>query len=74
MGEKEGLYFVAYSKSVDEFEASLDRMSGINQPDGGPDNIFQISTPVSFQLLPSYRPLRSLGTITTYHQSLNFKS
>ncbi len=45
-GDKEGLYFLAFAKSVEEFDTSLDRMAGVHQSDGSCDNIFQISTPV----------------------------
>lgn len=50
MGEKEGLFFLAFAKSIEEFESSLDRMTGINVPDGTIDNIFQISTCVCLHL------------------------
>ena len=42
-GSDQGLYFIAFARSLDEFDLVLDRMSGKFQEDGSTDALFDIS-------------------------------
>jgi len=54
-GSKEGLYFIAFSRTISEFDSSLRRMAGHFQPDGSLDNLFLITKAVtsSYYYVPS---------------------
>jgi len=60
--EHAGLYFIAFSRFLSEFDTSLDRMAGKYQPDGSTDNIFQITKAVTgnYFYVPSLSELRDL--------------
>eukprot|EP01125_Pyxidicula_operculata_P015187 TRINITY_DN5134_c0_g1_i1.p1 TRINITY_DN5134_c0_g1~~TRINITY_DN5134_c0_g1_i1.p1 ORF type:complete len:592 (-),score=164.93 TRINITY_DN5134_c0_g1_i1:107-1882(-) len=62
-GEEEGLYFIAFSRTLDEFEATLNRMSGnFENSDGSLDNLFKISEAVTsnYYYVPSLPELLEL--------------
>jgi len=61
-GNDEGLFFVAFSRFIDEFERSLNRMCGEYQPDGSTDALFDITRAISsgYYYIPSKSELQSL--------------
>jgi len=61
-GNEEGLFFVAFSRFIDEFERALDRMCGVFQPDGSTDSLFEITRAVTsgYYYVPSVTELSTL--------------
>jgi len=61
-GDKEGLYFIAFSRTISEFDNALKRMAGQFQPDGSLDNLFKITMAVTsgYYYVPSLVELREL--------------
>jgi len=61
-GNDEGLFFVAFSRFIDEFERALNRMSGVYQPDGSTDALFEITRAVTsgYYYVPSKSELQNL--------------
>jgi len=61
-GNDEGLFFVAFSRFIDEFERALNRMCGVYQPDGSTDSLFEITRAVTsgYYYVPSKSELQAL--------------
>jgi selT/selW/selH-like putative selenoprotein len=70
-GNDEGLFFVAFSRFIDEFERSLNRMCGEFQADGSTDALFEITRAISsgYYYIPSVLELQAL-TQATYIENL----
>eukprot|EP01129_Flabellula_baltica_P004804 TRINITY_DN1707_c0_g1_i1.p1 TRINITY_DN1707_c0_g1~~TRINITY_DN1707_c0_g1_i1.p1 ORF type:complete len:582 (+),score=129.39 TRINITY_DN1707_c0_g1_i1:60-1748(+) len=64
-GDEQGLYFIAFARTIDEFDLVLDRMSGKFQEDGTTDALFDISKAVTsnYYYCPSLRELQDLPNV-----------
>jgi len=61
-GTEEGLFFVAFSRFIDEFERAFNRMCGHYQEDGSTDALFEFTKAISseYYYIPSLKELESL--------------
>jgi hypothetical protein len=61
-GNDEGLFFIAFSRFIDEFERALSRMCGHYQLDGSTDSLFEITRAVTsgYYYVPSKTELLQL--------------
>jgi len=63
--QEEGLFFTAYSRSLEELDSAISRMAGHFEEDGSTDNLLSISRNVTsnYYYVPSLDELNSLTTI-----------
>mmetsp|Transcript_2041 Transcript_2041/g.2678 ORF Transcript_2041/g.2678 Transcript_2041/m.2678 type:complete len:576 (+) Transcript_2041:319-2046(+) len=61
-GPNQGLFFIAFSRSLSEFDNALKRMAGHFQPDGSTDALFDITKSISngYYYVPSLEELQNL--------------
>jgi len=62
--KEEGLYFIAFSRSLKEIDTALDRMSGQMDPKGSADALFSITKAITsnYYYAPSLREIEYLKT------------
>jgi len=65
-GNTEGLFFVAFTRFMDEFERAINRMCGHYQPDGSTDALFDITSAMTseYYYVPSVVELEQLPLVS----------
>jgi porphyrinogen peroxidase len=73
---EEGLYFVAVSRSLDDLDTALNRMSGHFDKEGSLDNLFKFTKAVTsnYYYVPSMLELKNLEKVKIINQPEDIKS